>query len=347
MMRGDAENDDGLLSGLWYYAAPARDYPPGRMSRRIFFGEPIVLGRTKSGEAFALKDVCAHRAAPLSAGRIKGEEIECPYHGWRFRGDGACAAIPSLANTEEIDISKIRVRRYHLHEANGLLWIFCGEEAPSAPPDIGLPASFRPKVVVRQEAAGPYDEAVAGLVDPAHTPFVHRQWWWREGAGLMTKEKHFEPTPLGFVMPPHPPSSNGRIYKILGGAPLTSIEFRLPGVRLEKIRTGNKTIFDIAVATPIDEGKSEITHMIFWDIAAFDPLQPIVARMMRSFLAQDIAVLSAQNENLKRESHRPLYVGDADEQAKWYFRLKRAWARRAETGGFVNPIEPARLRYRT
>ncbi|HNS86456.1 MAG TPA: Rieske 2Fe-2S domain-containing protein, partial [Parvularculaceae bacterium] len=215
------------LDGLWYLAALSSELKPGGVSRRMMFGEPVALGRTKAGAAFALRDICPHRAAPLSAGRLcetnGAATLECPYHAWAFRvSDGVCASVPSLVSDDRRDPSTIRTRAYPLHEANGLVWIYRGEgEAETAPPDIGLDPSFKPKTVTFVEAEGPFDEAVIGLVDPAHTPTVHKQWWWREGASRHDKTKRYEPTPLGFKMLAHQPSSNTLIYKFIGGAPTT------------------------------------------------------------------------------------------------------------------------------
>ncbi len=346
---------DALLDDIWYFAALSRDIRRGRLVRSILFAQPIVFGRTKAGEAFALADQCPHRGAPLSAGHLSedGAIVACPYHGWRFRvADGACAGIPALMESSAQDIAKIRIRRFALHEENGILWIYWPKPSANggspgiSAPDIGLPRSFRPKIVVREKAEGPYDEAVIGLVDPAHTPFVHRQWWWREGAGLKDKTKNFEPTPFGFKMPAHAPSSNSRIYKFLG-RPTTEIEFRLPGVRLETVRAGRRTILSLTMITPTETGQSAITHVIYWDLPMLTLLQPIVQEMAESFLEQDAAILRAQNMNLARAPHRPLYVGDPDEPAKWYLRLKRAWVERAAGEPFVNPIAGATLHWRT
>ena len=57
-----------FLYDTWYFACLGRDLSPGRMSRHELLGEPVLIGRTKAGEAFALRDICPHRAAPLSAG---------------------------------------------------------------------------------------------------------------------------------------------------------------------------------------------------------------------------------------------------------------------------------------
>lgn len=342
-----------ILDGLWYLAALSSEVKAGHMLRRHLFGEPAVIGRTKAGAPFALRDVCPHRAAPLSGGKLReiggATVVECPYHAWTFRtSDGRCAAVPALATDDEHDPSTIKTRALALHEANGLIWIYNGAGTPeTAAPDIGLPPSWRPKTVTVVEVNGPFDEAVIGLVDPAHTPTVHKQWWWREGAPRHDKIKHFEPTELGFKMPAHRPSSNTRIYKFIGGAPTTEIEFRLPSLRLEHIRNDKRRILGLTAMTPGENGATRIVHVIYWDFALLDLMRPIAQSMADNFLRQDGAILRLQNENLSRIEHRPLYLGDADEPAKWYLKLKRAWTAREKTGDFKNPLSPSDLRWRT
>ena len=353
------------LTGLWYLAGLSRDFAAGSHQRRILFGDPVLLGRSVDGALFALRDVCPHRAAPLSRGRQVDHDgaraVECPYHGWRFALEGGtCLSVPALCQ-DAVDKrdpggvsrddharpreSTVSVPAYRVHEANGLIWIaHGGSDLP--PPEIGLPARMTPRTVTTVMAEGPYDEAALGLVDPAHTPVVHKQWWWRDGAPRKDKEKVFEPTALGFRMPPHSPSSNSRIYKFLGGAPTTDIEFRLPALRLEHIAVGRRRVLGLTAMTPIEESRTQIVHVIFHDVPWIAPFRPVIQSMADSFLAQDGAILTAQNENLSRLDHRPLYLGDPDVPAQWYFRMKKAWAEKGD-GLFTNPVPAARLRWRT
>src|SRR6476661_1042124 len=102
----------GFLTDIWYFAALSSDLKPGKLARHELLGEPVLLGRSPKGEVFALRDICPHRAAPLSAGRFHEEAsgattVECPYHGWRFGADGACAAIPSLVDDQPMDVGRI------------------------------------------------------------------------------------------------------------------------------------------------------------------------------------------------------------------------------------------------
>ena len=105
---------EGLfLRDLWYMPALSASLKPGAMRREMLLGEPVLLGRDRAGRAFAMRDICPHRGVPLSAGKILAENtVECPYHGWRFRTDGVCSAIPSLVEGQEMDPAKIRVRNY-------------------------------------------------------------------------------------------------------------------------------------------------------------------------------------------------------------------------------------------
>ena len=51
-------------------------------------------GDLPSNSITALEDQCAHRSAPLSRGRLIGDEIACPYHGFRYNAAGACTHVP-------------------------------------------------------------------------------------------------------------------------------------------------------------------------------------------------------------------------------------------------------------
>ena len=132
-----------FLRDLWYLAALSKEVRPGSLHGKSLLGEPVVLGRTAAGEAFALRDLCPHRGVPLSAGRLHstptGPLLECPFHGWRFRPDGVCAEIPSLVSGAAMRPEQVRCGAYPLHEAHGLVWIYMPADlkrpaAPAVPP---------------------------------------------------------------------------------------------------------------------------------------------------------------------------------------------------------------------
>jgi phenylpropionate dioxygenase-like ring-hydroxylating dioxygenase large terminal subunit len=343
--------DDGAapLREAWYYALPGRRLKRGAMLAKTLLGEPVLLGRDAAGAPFALRDLCPHRGVPLSCGRFDGKEVECCYHGWRFATDGRCTAIPSLVDGQVLDTAKIRTMAYPAREVQGNIWVYFGADPAGAPaipvvPDIGERGYAMVETV---RFPGAIDHAVVGLMDPAHGPFVHQSWWWRSRRSIHEKAKAFAPSPWGFTMTRHAPSSNSRAYRLLGGAPETEIAFRLPGIRIEHIRAGRHVLCNLTAVTPIDESATEINHVIYWTMPWLGPLRPLLRPFVRKFLHQDRDIVALQQRGLR---HAPplLLINDADSQAKWYYRLKREYARAREEGrDFVNPIKPRVLRWRS
>lgn len=350
-----------FLRNIWYFALAAETLKPGAMVHKVLLGEPVVIGREKNGNVFALRDICPHRGVPLSTGKMFDEKssgcgtsaIECPYHGWKFRPDGECAEIPSLIPDQDLDPARIRVRAYPVREQQGNVWIYMsdGTDAQALPaidppllPDF---ADARPNIRERMIFDCHIDHAVIGLMDPAHGPFVHQSWWWRSSSSIHEKAKDFAPTERGFKMVAHKPSSNSGAYKILGGSPVTEIEFQLPGIRIETIKVGWNTIAGMTTVTPIDGNTTEITQTFYWTMPLLTLIKPIARPFMRAFLKQDRDMVNLQQKGLKFEP-RLMLINDADVQAKWYHRLKKEWDAAQEQGEpFSNPIEPVTLRWRS
>ena len=79
----------------WYVLAWSHEVASTPIQRTLY-DQPIALFRSSSGEVGALVDRCPHRGVPLSGGKVVGERLQCPYHGWEFNGEGKCVNIPSI-----------------------------------------------------------------------------------------------------------------------------------------------------------------------------------------------------------------------------------------------------------
>ena len=342
-----------FVHDIWYFAGLSGDVKTGALIRRVIAGEPITLGRRRDGSVFALRDICPHRAAPLSHGRLIDDSVECPYHGWRFgAADGVCTSIPALTEAQKMDSSKIRVRHFPAREEGALIWVYIAAdkrfngEPPIDPPQNPF-ANRRPIMDDSVVLNCHVDHAVIGLMDPAHGPFVHRQWWWRSEKSIHEKAKAFVPAERGFAMAAHQPSANSFAYKLLGGAPMTEITFRLPGIRTEKITVGRKTLLSFTAVSPIDEAHTQIRQVFFTDMTMVKLLSPILSVGARKFLRQDADMVDLQQMGLAYDPALML-IEDADTQAKWYYALKREWKKsRAEGRGFVNPVSAKTLYWRS
>ncbi len=348
--RAAADGGDGAyLDNLWYYALQGHRLKRNRVVHRTLLGEPLLLGRDEAGGVFALRDICPHRGIPLSYGRFDGREVECAYHGWRFGTDGHCAAIPSLVPGQKFNLDRMAVRRYPCREVQGNIWVYFGDRHDALPevprvPGIG-DVGYR--LAESMEFPSDLDHAVIGLMDPAHGPFVHRSWWWRTGSSIHVKEKRFAPSPLGFKMVRHRPSSNSRAYVILGGVPETEISFQLPGVRIEHVQAGRHVFCGLTAVTPLTATRTEVNHVIYWTMPWLTLLKPLLKPFARAFLAQDRRVVARQQEGLAF-APKLMLINDADVQARWYFKLKNEYRRaQAEAREFVNPVPETTLRWRS
>ena len=111
-----------FLKNVWYMAAWAEELPPGGKLARTLAGHPVVIFFDANGDATALEDMCPHRFAPLSRGRVEGGRITCGYHGLVFDASGRCIFSPHGAAP-----SHARVRRFPMIARHTALWIWLGE----------------------------------------------------------------------------------------------------------------------------------------------------------------------------------------------------------------------------
>lgn len=122
---------DTVLESEWHPVYIAKDLKEAPVSV-IVLGERVAVFRAASGSVHALRDLCVHRGAMLSKGRVEGETLVCPYHGWKYDGAGACVCIPAQAKTDKIP-PRARATKYHAVEKYGLVWVCIGEPKSDLP----------------------------------------------------------------------------------------------------------------------------------------------------------------------------------------------------------------------
>jgi phenylpropionate dioxygenase-like ring-hydroxylating dioxygenase large terminal subunit len=341
-----------FLRDCWYLGAHSAGIRKGKLKRELMLGEPVLIGRMRNGQAFALRDICPHRGVPLSAGRVLAENnVQCPYHGWQFNTDGVCTRIPSLVDGQALDPSNIRVRSYPVCEQDGLIWVYMAANArdnapPRTPPPKVSLAAGKPRWIESQLFRCDIDHAVIGLMDPAHAAYVHGRWWWK--VRPKEKTKHYAPLPNGFVMTRHRPTKPA--YGLLGADVSTEITFELPSTRFENIRGrlfGRQVdVIGLTTCTPRDAETTQVTQTFYWP-GWLGFIKPFFMALGPTFLGDDRKIVELQREGIKFNPSLML-IQDSDVPAMWYHRLKKAWAESTRTGEpFVNPVQEKTLRWRS
>ena len=129
--------DLGINFNCWYVVASINEVKTQPLAVTIW-NQPIVIYRDNTGKINALEDRSPHRQVKLSHGQVKGDLLECAYHGWRFNASGECAEVDYLADNQKLPSCKIR--SFPVKEQDGFIWLFPGDETKAEQVSLlGLP----------------------------------------------------------------------------------------------------------------------------------------------------------------------------------------------------------------
>jgi phenylpropionate dioxygenase-like ring-hydroxylating dioxygenase large terminal subunit len=120
----------------WFHACPAATLRKGPFSATIG-GKRVAVFRTASGNLGALDARCCHMGADLGNGKVRGECLACPFHGWEFSADGACERIPAAPNDPVPAFA--RQTAYPVTERNGHVFVCNRRVAPFPLPFFDVP----------------------------------------------------------------------------------------------------------------------------------------------------------------------------------------------------------------
>jgi vanillate O-demethylase monooxygenase subunit len=164
------------LRNGWYVALWSEELAPGAIVARTILNEPLVFFRKQDGAVAALVDRCAHRAAPLSMGKLlPGDRIQCPYHGLEFGAHGACVRNP---HGDKRIVAANRVKAYTVVEKHRAAWIWMGDREPDlgAIPDFSIldtPDEMAIAKLDRITVKANYELVTDNLLDLSHTSYLH------------------------------------------------------------------------------------------------------------------------------------------------------------------------------
>lgn len=259
-----------MLINNWYVAAESADIQPGKPHPVRMLGCDFVLFRKEDGTVACLSDVCCHRGASLSHGKICDDRVACPFHGWEFEATGRCAKIPSMG---PVAIPKrARVDSYPVVEKYDWIWVFLGDlpedrrpPVPDLLPEYYDTDNWRTTRLVIDVNVN-WQKMEENSIDTAHLTFVHEVFGSREDptATIVPLERR----PYGMRVSrertaPKAAQKTGVLGKLLSEErPKTrvTLEFSVAGIghRINpEFRPGMAQIA-FSVSTPIDAENTRI-----------------------------------------------------------------------------------------
>lgn len=163
----------------WFALSRSADLAPGDVRSLRCFGAELVLFRTEDGAPHATSAFCPHLGAHLGhGGRIVGDTLVCPFHGWRFDGSGICVDIPYAKRRPRRASAGPCLYSYPVLERSAMLWAW--HHPRRMPPSFDLDElpeladpGWRDPEFHEWEVAVPVQEAGENAVDMAHFVAVH------------------------------------------------------------------------------------------------------------------------------------------------------------------------------
>lgn len=94
-----------------YAVGAVDDLPPGSATVVEVEGEEIALTRSDDGTFYALTNVCPHSGGPLGDGKVEGDTVYCPWHGYQFELESGAHAqgLPLRAETYAVEVENGQV----------------------------------------------------------------------------------------------------------------------------------------------------------------------------------------------------------------------------------------------
>jgi phenylpropionate dioxygenase-like ring-hydroxylating dioxygenase large terminal subunit len=160
------------LKQQWFPLCDVKSLKNNTLKRVVLFNTPIVVFKTKTQIA-ALLDVCPHRGAMLSKGKLLDDILTCPYHGWQFNSKGECVNVPGLCKAIKSSTKNVSTIDVKVHL--GLVFV-CLEKTTQTKAlyvplhhDNATYDSFIWPIIIEGECIN----IIENFLDACHTHFVH------------------------------------------------------------------------------------------------------------------------------------------------------------------------------
>ncbi|GLI60511.1 hypothetical protein VaNZ11_002675 [Volvox africanus] len=297
----------GLESSLEFEAGLRNFWYPAEFSAKLgkdtlvpfeLFGEPWVMFRDEKGQPACIKDECAHRACPLSLGKVVEGQVVCAYHGWEFNGDGHCTKMPSTPHCRNVGVSALPCA-----EKDGFIWVWPGDGLPAQTlPDFARPPEgFQVHAEIMVDVPVEHGLLMENLLDLAHAPFTHtttfaRGWPVPDFVKFHTNKMlsgYWDPYPIDMAF--QPPCM---VLSMIGLAQPGKI---MRGVTASQCKNH---LHQLHVCMPSKKGHTRLLYRMSLDFMPWVRYVPFIDRVWKQVagqvLGEDLVLVLGQQDRLLR-----------------------------------------------
>lgn len=313
------QSRDGKLVNHWYIACLSYELKDSPIQRKIY-DYLIALFRDSKGNACAVLDKCLHRHALLSKGGVIGDDIMCPYHGWKFNGAGEVTDIPSEGPTK---ISGKRCQQsFKTIERDGVIWVWMGEEGKEDTTHLWNFPHYGETGWSHYFMITDFNNEVTNLaenfMDVPHTVWVHKGWF--RNKALREVPITVETKKGGVLVTYH--QDKDEIGVLIKGIlnpknePMVHTDhFIFPNITCVDYSFGENYKYVInSQITPVSSMKSRVYTYIAYQLPYIGKiLKPFIQFYTRQVIEQDVWIMDVQRPNLDPDIPSKFQSTPADE----------------------------------
>ncbi|HXX91493.1 MAG TPA: Rieske 2Fe-2S domain-containing protein [Acidimicrobiales bacterium] len=271
----------------WFSIAASDDIGVGTVTTLRYLDRELVAFRGDDGRARVFDAHCPHLGAHFGfGGKVCGDGIVCPFHGWHFDGDGRLVEVPRL----ERQPPPVSARAWDVRERNGRVFVW--HHAGGAPPSFEVAgyredgADWTPWRVDTYRVRIHLQDLTENIIDRSHFTTVHDM--------VPPEDDHFEVTFDGPLMVV---DQSIRVTAVSesGVEVQTRTTVCGPGVVAVEVREGPLDMLTYITQSPVDEEITEVT--IHFSMKALDDERATAS----------VADLNAQVTNLQFTQDVPIW----------------------------------------
>ncbi|TFJ87048.1 hypothetical protein NSK_001382 [Nannochloropsis salina CCMP1776] len=345
----------GKVPNTWLAVCHSSSLKKKELKKIWVDDKPICLFRAASGEVKAISDICLHRAAALSDGWLDGDLVVCPYHAYKFDGEGKLRYIPGV--DEGMLAKNKRTARtvwYKTLEQGGLIYLFpdamrAGAIEQHVKPFL-IPEEVDPSFRVVEgvtEIKASANLVVENLLDMLHISYVHSFGNMQEPLPFSENYDYFFDDEASQLLPYARTTFKYRagptsISKVVGQVKEVVVEneFHLPYTTVTRVKFGKdvKTIYVVAV--PVEDGLTVVHYKLYRNFMYVHPqdespvnkgLDHFFQSVMRLTLNEDKEIL----ESLYQEHQAGYVLSRYDKPLKIYRKALKEFMEASKSREFL------------
>lgn len=283
---------------LFWKIADKNDISTIRPKRYLFNDYPIAIYKDKEDTIRAVSDICIHRGASLSQGKILNNNcLQCPYHGWEYK-NGLLNHVPGSANIKpntcgiprfEVIVlnNDVYIRpTYDVNSQKGNTWNHTIYIPPEANDD-----SFV-RISGTRHIKRPNNVITENVLDMMHVSYVHS--FGNSLAPVPFNVEYEDIDDLSGRTTFHYTAGPSSMSKLIGGAKYVQVEneFHLPDVTVTRVKANNIVKTIVTHCYPVGKNESILHFDLYRNFLTTSILDPLFDLQMKITLDEDVTILN-------------------------------------------------------